>query len=67
MNKAGSERQTFPTVRFSKPAEPELEFEVLKLSELIRRVKDTEIIRKPHKLDFYNILHITYGQEIHSV
>ena len=66
MNKAGSERQTFPTVRFSKPAEPELEFEVLKLSELIRRVK-TEIIRKPHRLDFYNILHITSGQEIHSV
>ncbi|HNI25274.1 MAG TPA: AraC family ligand binding domain-containing protein, partial [Leptospiraceae bacterium] len=67
MNKTGSEPKDIPTVRFSKSAEPELEFEVLKLSELIRRVKNTEIIRRPHRLDFYNVLHITSGKGVHSI
>jgi len=56
-----------PIVRFSKPSHPELEFEVLKLSDLVRKEKDTKIFQRSHRLDFYNVLHITFGRGIHTI
>ncbi|MGQ1788484.1 helix-turn-helix domain-containing protein [Saccharicrinis sp. GN24d3] len=54
-----------PKYDFNKKEEPLLEFEILRLEELIKRKH--QIAGKPHRLDFYQLIFITEGTGIHTV
>ncbi|WP_430937344.1 helix-turn-helix domain-containing protein [Saccharicrinis sp. 156] len=54
-----------PKYDFNKKEEPLLEFEILRLEELIKRKH--QIASKPHRLDFYQLIFIIEGTGIHTV
>ncbi len=54
-----------PKYNFNKKDEPLLEFEILRLEELIK--SKHQMAGKPHRLNFYQLIFITEGAGIHAV
>lgn len=54
-----------PKYNFNKKEEPLLEFEILRLEELIKM--HHQIASKPHRLDFFQLIYIAEGTGMHTV